>query len=296
MAQDKSFVAYGVGEIDIMNKYEYRIKKNKIIRRRNKILTAAFTLMIFFWGFYIGNKLASQKNTEQNAVVAQTKEQDVLKKRFTTSQPPGEYKPWEVKREDGKKVAYLTFDDGPSINNTPEVLRILKENGIKATFFLIGQNAEKHRELVKREVEEGHVVGNHTYSHRLRYREEPSVFVDDVNKCNLVLKSILGQDYNLKLLRFPGGSFTTAHLNMQPFKDAITKEGYHFVNWNDMTGDANGNNLSVDVLMNNLKKYTTDNTVVILMHDAPAKITTVEALPEVIQYLKSNGYTFETLN
>lgn len=53
-----------------MNKYEYRIKKNKIIRRRNKILTAAFTLMVFSWGFYIGNKLASQKNTEQNAVVA----------------------------------------------------------------------------------------------------------------------------------------------------------------------------------------------------------------------------------
>lgn len=111
-----------------------------------------------------------------------------------------------------------------------------------------------------------------------------------------MLKSILGQDYNLKLLRFPGGFFTTAHLNMQPFKDAITKEGYHFVNWNDMTGDANGNNLPVDILMNNLKKYTTDNTVVILMHDAPAKTTTVEALPEVIQYLKSNGYIFETLN
>lgn len=293
-----------------MNKYEYRIKKNKTVRKRNRILVVLFTVVIFLWGFYMGNRIASQKNTvlgDSSKVskvdrklsaseLAQVKEKEELKKRFTTSQPAGEYKPWEINKGSGKKIAYLTFDDGPSSNNTPQVLDILKENNIKATFFLIGQNAEEHKDLVMREVKEGHVVANHTYSHSLKYyREDPSLFIDDVNKCDLIIKSIVGQEYNLKLLRFPGGSFSTPRLNMQPFKDEATKAGYHFVNWNDMTGDAEGNDLPVNTLMNNLRKYTEGNTVVILMHDAAAKTTTVEALPEVIQYLKSNGYTFETL-
>ncbi|MFL0196731.1 polysaccharide deacetylase family protein [Clostridium sp. WILCCON 0269] len=289
-----------------MNKYEDRIRKNKIIRRRNRVVMVAFLVIVFSWAFFIGTKLASRKtsllsssnivgegkSTKQNSEVAK----DTLHKRFTTSQPPGEYKPWKVKRKDGKKVAYLTFDDGPSPNNTPQVLKILKENDIKATFFLIGKNAGANKDLVKQEVKEGHVVANHTYSHKLGYREDPSAFVDDVNRCDLILKAILGRDYNLKLLRFPGGSFNTASLNMEPFKKAITEEGYHYVDWNDWIGDASGNDLPVWNLMNELKKYTTNDTVVILMHDAAAKTTTVRALPEVIQYLKSNGYTFETLN
>ena len=298
------------GEISIMNKYEYRIKKNKIIRRRNRIIVVLFTMMVFFWGFYMGNKLASQKNTllsDSNktskedkklsaAQLKQAKEKEELKKRFTTSQSAGEYKPWEINKGSGKKIAYLTFDDGPSSNNTPEVLRILKEHNIKATFFLIGENAEEHKDLVEQEVKEGHIVANHTYSHSLKYyREDPALFIEDINKCDSVIKSIVGQEYNLKLLRFPGGSFSTPRLNMQPYKDAATTSGYHFVNWNDMTGDAEGGNLPVSTLMNNLRKYTTDNTVVIQMHDAAAKTTTVQALPEVIQYLQNNGYTFETL-
>lgn len=205
-------------------------------------------------------------------------------------QPPGEYTPWSA--NDGKKVAYLTFDDGPSTNNTPKVLDILKKNDIKATFFLIGKNAETNKELVKRELSEGHVLGNHTYSHQINYAESPQQFVQDLDKCDTIIKSIVGNDYNVKLARFPGGS---SGPKLAPFREAAKNAGYHYVDWNDLTGDAERNNVPVADLLNNLKKYTIYNHVVILMHDATTKNTSVEALPQVIEYLKSKDYTFDTL-
>jgi peptidoglycan/xylan/chitin deacetylase (PgdA/CDA1 family) len=83
---------------------------------------------------------------------------------------------------------------------------------------------------------------------------------------------------------------------MAPFRVSIKKAGYHFVDWNDLTGDAEGQNISVNKLLNNIKNYTKGKEhVVILMHDAPDKETTVQALPQVIEYLKAEGYSFYTL-
>lgn len=208
-----------------------------------------------------------------------------------TSEPPGEYAPWRTKRNDGRKVAYLTFDDGPSVNTT-SILRILDENKIKATFFIIGQNAERNADLVKREAADGHTIGNHTYSHEISYRESPQNFMKDVDRCNVVLRNILGDTYNSKLMRFPGGSF--GH-RLDPFKAEVTKNGYTYVDWNDETGDAEAYNPTVPVLMNNLRRYTGAESVVVLMHDATAKKNTVQALPQVIQYLKDNGYSFDVI-
>jgi peptidoglycan/xylan/chitin deacetylase (PgdA/CDA1 family) len=219
------------------------------------------------------------------------KRESIIPKNTNENESGGQYTPWTDKRTDGTKIAYLTFDDGPSVN-TEKILQILNQNNIKASFFLIGKNAEKYSNLVREEVSDGEVVGNHTYSHQLNYRESPATFVNDINKCQDILMSILGPSYNLKLVRFPGGSFGP---KLVPFRDAVTKAGYRFIDWNDETGDADGYDLPVPILLNNLKKYTTQNTVVILMHDAGAKATTVQALPQVIQYLKSKGYSFDTL-
>ncbi|WP_341350061.1 polysaccharide deacetylase family protein [Clostridium akagii] len=233
---------------------------------------------------------------EENRKLA-AKQLDLEKARNAFNQPPGEFAPWKTKRTDGKKIAYLTFDDGPS-ENTTSILQILNQNAIKATFFLIGQNAERNADLVKREVNEGNVVGNHTYSHPSSYKEGPQNFLDDVERCGQVLKSILGDQYSLKLMRFPGGYF--GHGNrLVPYRDAAVKAGYTYVDWNDETGDAEGSNPPVPVLMNNLKVNTasaSSDSVVVLMHDAGPKKNTVQALPEVIQYLKENGYGFETIH
>ncbi len=270
------------------------MKKNKRI-----ILIAIFISIMFAFGFFIGYKISWKRNVVVNASRAK-QTMDKTDSKVTPNkhsiQAPGEYKPWITKRNDGKKIAYLTFDDGPSDNNTPKILNILKQNNIKATFFVIGKNAEMNKELVKREIAEGNVVGNHTYSHQLNYKEGPKKFVEDLDKCDSVLKSIIGNDYKLKLIRFPGGSFNSPHLNLNPFKEEVKKAGYHYVDWNDLTADAEHSLVPVSGLVNRLKKETGDQeTVVILMHDAPAKTTTVQALPLVIEYLKSKGYSFDTL-
>jgi peptidoglycan/xylan/chitin deacetylase (PgdA/CDA1 family) len=172
-------------------------------------------------------------------------------------------------------------------------LDILKQNNIKATFFVIGQCAKQNPDILRRELAEGHVIGNHTYSHNMKYiYSNPSVFISDLDKGDKVIKSIIGDDYNLKLIRFPGGSFGQ---RLAPFREAAVNDGYHYVDWNDLNGDAEHNNVPVSSLINEVKKYTTQEHVVVLMHDAPAKTTTVQALPQIIEYLKSKGYTFETL-
>lgn len=204
---------------------------------------------------------------------------------------PGEFEPWELQKNSDKKIAYLTIDDGPSYN-TPRILNILKENNINATFFLIGQNAERYPQFVKQEVDEGNSVANHTYSHPLRYRGNIQGFIDDVNRCDRVLKNILGDKYIQKFMRFPGGAFEK-QTELRPYREAVRENGYRFLNWNALTGDADRNLEPVDYLINHVKSDIRGHKIVVLlMHDAPAKVTTVQALPTIIQYLKEQGYTF----
>jgi peptidoglycan/xylan/chitin deacetylase (PgdA/CDA1 family) len=263
-----------------------------------KILLGIFLIIICICFIFTLLVIKHNKKTTSNNLKHKHVSGSMSKKSKTTlvtnislRQVPGEYTPWTIKRADGTKIAYLTFDDGPSIN-TEKILSILNQNNIKASFFLIGKNAENNPNLVKEEVANGEVIGNHTYSHQINYKESPTDFVNDLNRCNLVLKTIIGKNYTSNIIRFPGGSF--GH-RLAPFRDAATKAGYAFINWNDETGDSDGYDLPVSVLLNNLHKYTIGNTVVILMHDAGAKKTTVQALPQVIQYLKAKGYIFKTL-
>ena len=197
-------------------------------------------------------------------------------------------------KHDGKKIAYLTFDDGPSTTNTPKILKILKENNIHATFFVIGNLAEENKALVKLEHANGNAIGNHTYSHVYnKIYANPIAFLDEIKENENVIKSILGDSYKSKLIRFPGGSFGR---KLKPFRDEMVKDGYHFVDWNALDGDAEGTNIAPPKLFIRLKEtVATQSHVVILMHDAYAKNTTVEILPQIIQYLKVQGYTFDTL-
>ena len=104
------------------------------------------------------------------------------------------------------KLIYLTFDDGPSDRVTPKILDVLKEESVKATFFIVGKHAETRKYLIKREFEEGHTVAVHSYSHK--YDEiyaDKSSLLKDIDKCNALIKEITGKPTNL--YRLPGGSF-----------------------------------------------------------------------------------------
>ncbi|MDU4883120.1 polysaccharide deacetylase family protein [uncultured Clostridium sp.] len=212
---------------------------------------------------------------------------------------------WNYLREDGKKVAYLTFDDGPSTEVTQQILETLKFNNIKATFFVLGSNVEKsniQKELLKEMVIERHAIGNHGYCHdySILYPSRvanPTVIVNDMKKSEYVMRSVLGDDFRTSVIRLPGGHMSW---NTKMLDPVLEENGYSYIDWNTLNGDAEGNDRTVEQLVNRLKGTIrdlagNDDVLVILMHDTNAKKTTSQSLQEIIDYLKSLGYEFRTL-
>lgn len=193
-----------------------------------------------------------------------------------------------------EKVVYLTIDDGPSANVTPQVLNILKKYNVKATFFTIGYLANKNPEILKRMDEEGHLICNHSYSHK--YKEiykSPEAFIDEIKKCDETLSCILGKKYTSGIIRFPGGS---AGKKLEPFREAVNNIGYKYIDWNALSKDAEGKNVSVSTQLSNVKITSGNkNKIVLLIHDGGGNKTTVKALPKILEYFISKGYKFKTI-
>lgn len=179
-------------------------------------------------------------------------------------------------------------------NITSQVLDILDQYNIKATFFVIGQMALENKDVLIREKCEGEAIGDHTFTHDYKYEyKKPKNIVNDFNKGVDAIRSILGKNYNVKYVRFPGGSFGK---KIHSFRFAVENAGYSFIDWNCLNGDAEGNNIAPNILIETVKNTSARyNTLVILMHDASTKTTTVQALPKIIEFLKSQGYIFKIL-
>ena len=193
-----------------------------------------------------------------------------------------------------RKVAYLTFDDGPSKKITPQILNILNEHDIKATFFVIGYLAEENPDLIKRIHEEGHAIGNHSYSHNYKHiYSNTTNFLNELRITEKVLKNILGEEYETKIIRLPGGSFGD---KKAPFRKTVVNNGYSYYDWNSLNGDAEGKKLAKSRLIQRFKTTSKGKKeLVVLMHDMGGKQTTADALPEIIEYLQQNGYEFDIL-
>lgn len=201
---------------------------------------------------------------------------------------------------DGKKVAYLTFDDGPSTTVTPKILDTLKNENVKATFFIVGQTLkDDNKEILKRIVAEGNALANHSYSHD--YKKLYPGRVIDTNKVmeeyqmtNDKIREFIGPEFNTKVFRFPGGLMSWK--GRDGIKAKFKENGIHYIDWNSLSGDAEGKKRTANELLERVKTTTKDQEkVVILMHDTYGKEATAEALPQVIQYLKSQGYEFRTI-
>lgn len=192
----------------------------------------------------------------------------------------------------GKK-AYLTFDDGPS-ENTGALLDVLKMYNIKATFFVTGEAAERNPDLLIRIYNEGHSIGNHSNTHVYDYiYDNPDSFWLEVTGAQKILENILGENNTQKLFRFPGGSFGD---KKEQFLPLIESMGYKYVDWNALNGDAEGGDFTAEKSMEYIKQECTDTgNVIVLMHDAKNKTVTVETLPQIIEYLKSQGYVFDKI-
>jgi peptidoglycan/xylan/chitin deacetylase (PgdA/CDA1 family) len=187
------------------------------------------------------------------------------------------------------KSVYLTFDDGPSDKVTPKILDILDEEDVKATFFIIGQNAERRPYLIERMYNSGHTIAVHSYTHDYKqiYASKENL-LKDIADCNKVIHSIIGE-YSA-VYRFPGGSFGLR----KELIDAVTEKGYRYVDWNASLRDAEIWNATPEQLINAAITSSSDyNNIVLLAHDSTTKSSTAEALRTIIKYYKDNGYSFD---
>lgn len=204
----------------------------------------------------------------------------------------------------GKKVVFLTFDDGASKTNTPKILDILKEEDVKATFFVLGETVEnggqEARNIVKRAFEEGHAIANHSYSHDVEklYPNRTldiEAFKEDINKNEQLLKDILGKYFSTRVIRCPGGHMSWK--GMDKLDQYLEENNMVSIDWNALNGDAQGKRKNASELFDYaIQTSKGKEMVVLLMHDTYKKEETVKALPEIIKYFKDNGYEFKTLS
>ena len=191
---------------------------------------------------------------------------------------------------------YLTFDDGPKNGTTNVILDILKEEGVKATFFVTGYGPD---ELIKRAYDEGHTIALHTYSHTYStvYASVDAYF-SDLGAVSERVKRITGKES--KIIRFPGGASNTVSRHYSPgIMSTLTKEvlnrGYRYYDWNVSSGDATSDpSVNSTVIYNNVvSRLSKDRINIVLMHDV--KAYTRDALRNIIKYGKDNGYTFDKI-
>ena len=196
-----------------------------------------------------------------------------------------------------KGVIYLTFDDGPSTSITPKILDILKKKNVKATFFILNYDGAKE-EIVKREVNEGHTVAIHGYSHNYKeiYKSE-EIYMQNIKKLQDKIKKSTG--YNATITRFPGGSSNTVSKYNPGIMSRLTKKvldnGYKYFDWNISSEDAGDAKTSDDVYENVVSNLSKSRSNVVLMHDFNGNTKTLNALEDIIDYGISNGYTFSKI-
>lgn len=187
---------------------------------------------------------------------------------------------------DGRKKVYLTFDDGPS-TGTEEILAILRQYNVKATFFVVGKEDEYSMEMYEKIVEEGHTLGMHSYSHQYStIYQSVEDFAKDIERLEKLLKEATGED--VKLFRFPGGSSNlVSNIGMQEFIKYLNDEGITYFDWNVSSGDATSKSLEPEALVQNvIQDVGIYRNSVVLMHDAVDKPNTVEALPMLLEELQ----------
>ena len=184
------------------------------------------------------------------------------------------------RKDKDKKVIYLTFDDGPTEEITHWILETLDEFGVKATFFCIGNNAEKHPEIVDEIRQNGHSVGIHGYSHVRGLYKKQEEYLNDIKKSESIIKSKI---------------FRPSHGRIYPSQvKKLNELGYKVVLWDVITRDYD-TNLKEEEVLKIAKKYTRNGSIVVFHDSLKAERNMKYAFPLAVKYWIENGYTFETL-
>lgn len=212
----------------------------------------------------------------------------------------------KIPYEGNKKLVFLTFDDGPNTTITPQILKTLKDNGARATFFVVGRAInDKSSRVLKETLVDGNAIAMHSYTHdyQLLYpgRNADSVqIIKEANLLNTKLKKYLGDDFHSSVWRYPGGHMSWD--NTGSSDSALKGMDVVWIDWNCLSGDAEPKSVrptTAEGMVNYLDKSLHQNEetrlAVVLMHDAMNKQHTADALPSIINYFKERGYEFALL-
>jgi peptidoglycan/xylan/chitin deacetylase (PgdA/CDA1 family) len=183
------------------------------------------------------------------------------------------------RKETLNKEIWLTFDDGPNPEVTPWILSVLKKENVKATFFLVGQQIEEFPELVGAIIKEGHIIGNHSYSHKNGWLTNKEKYLEDIENCQVLMP-------NNKLFRPPYGKITKAQITE-------LKEKYQIILWDILSYDFKQNTSPKKVQENIITNSTAGS--IIVMHNNQKSFKNLQTiLKDTIQELKAKGYNFST--
>jgi peptidoglycan/xylan/chitin deacetylase (PgdA/CDA1 family) len=193
---------------------------------------------------------------------------------------------WDIPNKENK--VYLTFDDGPTPEITEWVLSELKKHNAKATFFCIGNNIEKHPDIFEKVINDGHVIGNHTYDHLMGWKTATEAYLENSLLCDTQIKKSTAQNSQSKLFRPPYGKITksqSAHLRQL---------GYKIVMWDVLSADFD-RNISPEKCLQNVIKNVKSGSVIVFHDSVKASQNLKFALPKTLEYLKENNFTFDVI-
>ncbi len=288
-------------DINIMNSLANA--QNEISSYKDEISQKNSEIESYTNGISEQNSVHESEKEELNRKISDLNRQVSLKKKdradsaaaTASAAPVPATEPAPVPPESGGKTIYLTFDDGPS-PNTPRIISILNSYGIKATFFV---KNTAYNGYMKDIVDNGNTIALHSYTHNYKqiYSSDEAFYEDLQNISDLVY---LQTGVRSNIMRFPGGGSNTVSKKYSPgimsrLTQGVTERGYVYYDWNCSSGDASGDKVPKDTIVANCKKVPSASNVIVLMHDTGAKGTTVEALPEVIDYYLNCGYTFSAI-
>ena len=192
------------------------------------------------------------------------------------------------------KAVYLTFDDGPIPEATPYVLEVLAHYGIKATFFMVGDNVRKHPDVFRQVVAEGHRIGNHTFNHIGGFRWLSWKYLENTQKANDIMQTTMEQarvkpERPLDLFRPPHGWMRTLQYR------AIRRQGYRIIMWDLVTRDYS-RRLTDEEVLDNVKRYARNGSI-ITFHDSLRSIEKLhQILPAALEWLLAQGYEFRVFD
>ncbi len=268
----------------------YRKRRVKRIKKWITAIVVVLLLLPTVLSVFLMIKVSSLQRQIDDIVIAkqaarQGRESEVAqaKEKQTTMAP-------QTTEEPEAKKVYLTFDDGPG-TQTGKILDVLKDKGVKATFFVTGKEDAYSKKMYKRIVREGHTLGMHSYSHIYsQIYESEEAFRKDLKKLRKMLTRVTG--VSPVYYRFPGGSTNqNTNIPMQTFIDVLNEEQITYLDWNVISPDVKMEGASrkeiVKGILGDVSKYETS---VVMLYDVADRPTTVKALPDIIDSLKKENY------